>query len=163
MELEAMTGLGGAGAPHQLMAALQARGIGTESGGGFGARGAARPDPHQPLADRGVSVDGLSNVADVLGTTTDELVADLGDDASFADLVERAKAADVDPRDFLQAVAADVGGGPVGGGSFGGGPFGGSGPSGGGLPPLVFDSAAADASADVVSDWLASLDDGDDQ
>ena len=94
MQLDAMTGLGGAGAPPQLQALMEARGIGTGAGSGIGARGPGRPDPHQPLADRGVSVDDLSNVADALGTTAEELAADLGDDASFADLVDRAKAAD---------------------------------------------------------------------
>ena len=173
MQLEAMTGLGGAGAPPHLMAALEARGIGTVPGGGLGALGTGRPDPHQALADRGVSIEGLSNVADVLGTSTEELATELGDDGSFADLVERARSADVDPREFMQAVASDLGG-PAGGPPFGGGspfggasPFGGVSPFGGGsafgggaplgssLPPLVFDSAAADPTSDLLVDWLS--------
>ncbi|MEO1063028.1 MAG: hypothetical protein AAFZ07_16575 [Actinomycetota bacterium] len=161
MYLEAMTGFGATGAPPEVLAAMRAQGKPTGPGAGFAAGMPGRPDPNRPLADRGVSVEDLTNVAEALGTTGDELAADLGDDASFADIVERAKAAEVAPQDFLRAVAADLGGLGGGGGPFAGGsPFGGGTSFGSGFPPLVFDSAAS-STADLLADWLGG--DGDDE
>ncbi|MEM9037132.1 MAG: hypothetical protein AAGA99_15165 [Actinomycetota bacterium] len=136
-----LTGLNGLGATSI--------GLGTHRSSGPGPSGMLealqrhRPDPDQPLAERGVELDQLSSVAEVLGTDVESLSDQFGEDASLRDLVTAGLDAGASPREVLSALASDVGLADPAGSPFGPGGFGG----GAQLPPFLFDSSADQTSS----------------